>query len=59
MEGIIKVLSMIEEDMKNDAVEFDGNPFNDRTIAEYFGCQGAAISALAAIIKELINEQRQ
>jgi hypothetical protein len=39
----LKVLSVIEEDMKNDAKNFDGRPFNGKTVAEYFGKQGAAI----------------
>ena len=38
--------------MKNDAKNFDGRPFNGKTVAEYFGNQGAAIAALADMIKE-------
>ena len=53
----IKILEMIAEDMKHDATHFDGKPFNGRTVAEYFGNQGAAISALANIIKTLISEK--
>ena len=49
------VLIMITTDMKNDAKEFDGKPFTGKTVAEYFGNQGAAIAALAKIIKEVIN----
>jgi len=48
----IKVLEMIAKDMKNDAKNFDGRPFNGKTVAEYFGNQGAAIAALADMIKE-------
>lgn len=51
----MKILDMIAEDMKNDAKNFDGKPFNGRTIAEYFGNQGAAIAALAKILKEVIE----
>lgn len=47
----IKVLEMIADDMKNDAVKFDGQPFNGKTVATYFGNQGAAIAALANIIR--------
>jgi len=51
----IKALEMIAEDMKNDARKFDGRPFNGKTVAEYFGNQGAAIAALARIMKSIIK----
>ena len=51
-----KVLEMIATDMKNDATNFDGRPFNGKTVAEYFGNHGAAISALADIIKSILKE---
>ena len=50
----IKVLNMIAEDMKNDAIYYDGQPFNGKTVAEYFGKQGAAISALAKAMRDVI-----
>ena len=53
----IKVLEMIIEDMKNDAEQFDGRPFNGRTVAEYFGNQGAAISAVANIMKSILKDK--
>ena len=46
----IEVLDMIIADMKADAEKFDGRPFNGKTVAEYFGNQGAAIAALARIV---------
>ena len=49
----IKVLDMIVDDMENDAKEFDGKLFNGKTVAAYFGNQGAAIAALAKSIKEI------
>lgn len=52
----VKILDMIAKDMKNDARDFDGRPFNGRTVAQYFGNQGAAISALAKIIKAMQQE---
>jgi len=52
----IKVLEMIATDMKNDAEKFDGRPFNGKTVAEYFGNQGAAIAALANIMKSIIGQ---
>ncbi len=53
----IEVLDMIAEDMASDAKKFDGQPFDGKTVAQYFGKQGAAIAALAKIIKKLIEEQ--
>ncbi len=50
-----KVLEMIARDMKNDAKNFDGKPFTGKTVAEYFGNQGAAIAALADIIKYILD----
>ena len=51
MDKRIKVLEMIAQDQKDDAANFEGRPFTGRTVAEYFGNQGAAIAALAEIIK--------
>lgn len=58
-DGKIKVLKMIADDMKNDAVKFDGQPFNGKTVAEYFGNQGAAISAVANIIRSIISDVKK
>lgn len=52
---IIGTLDMIAQDMKDDAERFDGQVFNGRTVAEYFGNQGAAIAALAKIIKAIVE----
>ena len=55
----IEILEMIARDMKDDAKKFDGRPFNGRTVAEYFGNQGAAIAALAKIIKSILAEEEE
>ena len=55
----IEVLEMIADDMKNDAKEFDGKPFDGRTVAAYFGNQGAAISALANIVKSILEQIKE
>lgn len=55
----IKILEMIQVDMKKDAERFDGQPFTGRTVAEYFGNQGAAIAALANIIKLQFERPKQ
>jgi len=54
----IRVLKMIVEDMKNDAKNFDGRPFNGRTVSEYFGNQGAAIAALADILSATLSARK-
>ncbi len=53
----IEVLEMIAKDMENDAREFDGQPFNGKTVAAYFGRQGAAIAALANVVKLILEEE--
>lgn len=53
-ESLIKVCEQVALDMKKDAADFDGKPFSGKTVAEYFGYHGAAIAALANVIKELV-----
>ena len=55
MKAKIKVLEMIAEDMRKDAENFDGRPFNGKTVAEYFGNHGAAIAALANIVRSILE----
>jgi len=50
-----EILSTISADMANDAREFDGKPFNGRTVAEYLGNQGAAIAALADVLARIVS----
>lgn len=54
-EEVIKVLQMIADDQAKDAAKFEGMPFTGRTVSEYFGNQGAAIAALANIVKTLVE----
>ena len=54
-----KILEMIATDMKNDAKDFDGRPFNGKTVAEYFGNQGAAIAAIAHILRSLLKNGKE
>lgn len=51
----IEILEMIAADTKKDAADFDGRPFNGKTVAEYFGNQGAAIKTLADIMKSILE----
>lgn len=58
-EGIkkrIQVCQMIAKDVRNDAKEFDGKPFNGKTMAEYMGNHGAAINTLAQILESILKE---
>jgi len=52
----IKVLEIISKDLMDDAKNFDGQPFNGKVVAEYFGHQGAAIAVIAGILKSILME---
>ena len=54
----IDVLEDIAKDMKADAKHFDGQPFDGKTVARYFGYQGAAIATLANILKSILEDKR-
>lgn len=43
--------------MAADAKYFDGKEFNGKNVAQYFGNQGAAIAALARIIKDVVLQE--
>ena len=51
----IQILDTIAADMEQDAKDFDGKPFTGKTVATYFGYQGAAIAGLAKIVKVMIT----
>ena len=53
----IRVLEAIAKDMEDDASNFDGKPFDGKTVGEYFGNQAAAIAALADIVKSILKEE--
>ena len=52
----IIILTMIANNMKNDAIKFDGQDFIGKTVAEYNANLGAAIAALADIVKSILKE---
>ena len=56
-ERVIEILEEISKDMKEDAKNFDGRLFNGNTVAEYFGHHGAAIAALANILKSILEDK--
>ena len=55
-EKIIKLMQMVMEDVKNDAADFDGKPFTGKTMGAYMGHHGAAITAIANAIKDMLIE---
>lgn len=59
VDTVVRRLEMIAKDMEKDAREFDGRPFNGKTVAEYFGNQGAAIAALANTIKSMLTNENE
>ena len=52
----IEVLKMIVEDAENDAIYYEGRPFNGKEVAEYFGKMGAMIATLSKIIAHIVND---
>ncbi len=56
---IIKVMEMVAEDTENDAKNFDGQPFNGKTVATYFGNHGAAIKAVADAVKSILEDSEK
>lgn len=52
---LIEICEQISIDVENDARDFDGKPFDGRTVATYLAHHGAAIKALANILKKLIE----
>lgn len=59
MDNRIQICEQIAQDAENDAKQFDGKPFNGRTVAEYFGNHGAAITALANLIKSVLEDENK
>ena len=56
---MIKICDSIAEDAKNDAANFDGQPFNGKTLGAYLGYHGASIAALAGLIKSILETNTQ
>lgn len=52
---LIEICNQVALDVENDAKEFDGKPFNGKVVAEYFGSHGAAINALANVLKHFLE----
>lgn len=54
--ALIERLELISQSQEEDAKAFEGAPFNGKSVAAYFGYQGAAISALALTMKEMLED---
>lgn len=53
---LIEICEQVAQDAKNDASNMDGQPFTGKTVATYFGYHGAAIAALADILREILKQ---
>lgn len=53
-ERLREILRMIADDAEADVHRFEGQPFTGKTVAEYMGCQAAAIKALAQVLEQLL-----
>ena len=56
MKKELEVLDMIIDDCKKDVEDFEGKPFNGRTVAEMHGILEAKIEALAKIVKKIAEQ---
>lgn len=52
----INVLNAIADNMEKDAINYNGKEFNGETVGNMIGAQGAAIVALATIIKFMLED---
>jgi hypothetical protein len=57
VDKLIKICEQVALDVERDAREFDGKPFDGKTVAAYFGYHGAAIKALADVLKEVLKNR--
>ena len=55
----IEVCEKIANDAEQDVKDFDGKPLTGKVVAQYFACQGAQITALANILKSILEEQKK
>ena len=56
MKKELEVLDMIIDDCEKDVNDFEGKPFNGKTVAEMHGILEAKIQALAKVIKKIAEE---
>ncbi len=56
IESSLALITVITKDIEDDLANMEGRPLNGRVVAEQFGYQGAAISALANLVSGLFLE---
>ena len=56
MKKELEVLDMIIDDCEKDVNDFEGKPFNGKTVAEMHGILEAKIQALAKVVKKIAEE---
>jgi len=55
---LLKTLKLIEGDMESDVRNFEGQAFTGKNVAIQLGNQAAAISALANIVRKVVEEAK-
>lgn len=53
---MVRILKLISADCETDAREFDGKPFNGKTLGELHGILEAKIAAVTDILRKYIEE---
>ena len=56
MKKELEVLDMIIDDCEKDVNDFEGKPFNGKTVAEMHGILEAKIQALAKVVKKIAEQ---
>lgn len=59
MDNRRSVCQMIAADAEADVLRFEHRPFTGQTVAEYMGCQAAAIAALAKLVESLLPAEAE
>ena len=56
MKKELEVLDMIIDDCEKDVNDFEGKPFNGKTVAEMHGILEAKIQVLAKVVKKIAEQ---
>lgn len=57
LKRISEVMGLVSHDMENDVKNFEGKPFNGRTLGEAHGQLCAAVQAVAKALKQIVDEE--
>ncbi len=55
-EKAIRMLNDVQNDMQRDVEDINGDPISGAAVALYFGHQAAAISAVAQVLKSIVED---